>query len=293
MKNKIIKFFLYLCNGFTIQYLISFGRLEKVDYLKLPLICLVFFFAGYVIRHFEKKITFNVIFFLLIASGLPLLSAFQVKGHIINWIIEFSIATPSFLAGFYLEILKPVKKLIAIVFLFLFTIVISFFLNPQIMYSKNIDLHSKKELYGKSLFYNFSNEKGYRFTSEMFKGKVVLLDYWFIGCSPCYLKMKELNKLAEHYRDNKDVVILTVDAGDIDTYEKFQKEISRFSNTILHTYDSAALVAKKLKIAGFPTEFIIDKKGLIRDQFVGYSKDISLVYLNKTIHKIDALLHEK
>jgi len=293
IKHRLILFFLYLCNGFTAQYLIAFGRWEKADYIKLPIIAIVFYLAGYTVQHFEKRINFNAFLFLIISLGIGLIPALDVRGYIINWVIEVCIALPAFFIGFSMALIRLRKKIIFLLSLVIYTCLVSFIINPRIVYNKMIALNSKKELYGTPVSFKYIDKNGFSYTNKTFKNKVVLVEYWFVGCSPCYLKMRELKKLAEHYKDNKDFAIVTVDAGEIDSFENFKKEVGLLPSTMINTYDSASQTATFLKVSGYPTEFLIDRNGMIRDQFVGYGNDLKLVYLNKTIKKIDALLNEK
>ena len=43
---------------------------------------------------------------------------------------------------------------------------------------------------------------------EKLRGKVVVLNLWFINCPNCVEEIKLLNKLVDDYRDNKDVIFL-------------------------------------------------------------------------------------
>lgn len=292
MKDKILRILLYITNAFTIQYLISYGRFEKKDYLKLILISIVFLLSGYVVKHYEKKINANAVFFLAVALGFPFIASIQ-NGWLINWAVEVAVGVPSFLVGFFISRLRWAKGGLTFGGLVAFVLFVSFYINPRLVYAKYLQTHSRKEIYGKPISFNYSDTAQARITNESLKGKIVLLDYWFIGCSPCYLKMRELKKLADYYKDNKEVVIITVNAGFRDSFENFSKAIQTFPPSMVHVYDSAAITAKKMNLQGYPTEFLIDKNGIIRDEFSGYSNDISLVYLNKTKAKIDALLTEK
>ncbi len=293
MKHRLIVFFLYICNGFTAQYMMSFARGEKADYIKLPVMAIVFFLAGYTVQYFEKRINFSAFLFLVISLGISLIPALQVKGHFINWVMEACIALPAFFTGFYMESMRSKSKILFFISLCLYTYLVSFIINPNIVYNKMIHLNSKTELYGKPVSFSYIDKNGLSYTNETFKNKVVLVEYWFIGCAPCYLKMLELKKLAEHYKNNKNFVLLTVDAGEIDSYEKFRKEADLLSPGMINTYDSASRTGIILDVTGYPTEFLIDRKGIIRNEFVGYGKDLRLIYLDKTIKKIDALLNEK
>ena len=59
-----------------------------------------------------------------------------------------------------------------------------------------------------------------------------------------------------------------------------------------HLYDSAGLTAERFHIKGYPTEWLIDQNGVLTEEFTGYTKDIALVYFEKTKKKIDALLRK-
>lgn len=50
---------------------------------------------------------------------------------------------------------------------------------------------------------------GNRLTRTELKGKVLVLNFWFIGCSPCEMERPSLNDLTKVYADNKDVVFIS------------------------------------------------------------------------------------
>ena len=58
-------------------------------------------------------------------------------------------------------------------------------------------------------------------TIEMnkFKGKVVVINFWFIGCPPCITELPGLNKLAEEYKA-KEVVFLAITKETVKKLEK-------------------------------------------------------------------------
>jgi hypothetical protein len=109
MKTKILAFILYGLNALTVQYLVSFARSDKTDYIKLLAIAFIMLVAGYIVNHFERKVSPNAIFFLILALGLPLLAAVPNKWFI-QWCIEFFIGVLAFFVGFQIESQKGVKK---------------------------------------------------------------------------------------------------------------------------------------------------------------------------------------
>lgn len=60
--------------------------------------------------------------------------------------------------------------------------------------------------------YNFSlsDTLGRIYTPEDFKGKTVLVDFWFTGCIPCKYLAIALDSLMEDYEDRDDVVFLSI-----------------------------------------------------------------------------------
>lgn len=104
------------------------------------------------------------------------------------------------------------------------------------------------------------------------RGKVVLLDFWALGCPPCRVAIPELIKLQEKYRD-KEFLILGISLDNKervpDRYLRAFKEkaninypILRYEQKILEDYFGE----EDLKI---PTVFIVDRKGTIQKKIVG------------------------
>ena len=91
------------------------------------------------------------------------------------------------------------------------------------------------------------------------KGKVVVLNFWFIGCAPCVAEMPELNKLAGHY-DRDKVIFLALGTDKADNIRSFLKQHA-FKYQML---PNAAGVAKDYKVNNYPTSIVIDQDGVIR-----------------------------
>ena len=60
--------------------------------------------------------------------------------------------------------------------------------------------------------YNFSlvDPNGKRVTLQDLKGKVIIMDTWYNGCPGCVILAKRLAPIMHHYRNNEDVVLLSV-----------------------------------------------------------------------------------
>jgi thiol-disulfide isomerase/thioredoxin len=119
--------------------------------------------------------------------------------------------------------------------------VIAFFISPRIVYSNFKSKFARSEWTNKEIAFVYLDKNRKELRNTDLKGKIVLLDYWFIGCTPCYQKMIELEKIATHYKDNNRVMIITVNSGFKDSFDSFNKASTKFSKNIIHLYDSCLL----------------------------------------------------
>ncbi len=95
-----------------------------------------------------------------------------------------------------------------------------------------------------------------------YKGKIVLMNFWFIACPFCKNEKKDLEKLKAKMK-GKDFVILAVSVdkehrrGEVEMY----KEVNKMTVTVLH--DPTRDVANSLGLGSVPTSYIIDKNGTL------------------------------
>jgi peroxiredoxin len=99
------------------------------------------------------------------------------------------------------------------------------------------------------------------------KGKVVVLNFWFIACAPCRLEMPGLNKLVEQFKGEEVEFISIARESEQALRDKFFKEHEFKFKTIS---DIEQKVHRKLLgLQGYPTTIIIDKEGKIRLMTIG------------------------
>jgi peroxiredoxin len=94
-----------------------------------------------------------------------------------------------------------------------------------------------------------------------FRGKVVFLNFWAIGCPPCRAEMPEMEELYQEYKD-KDVVIIGVNLGEFRSSVQSFVEENGYSWTFV--IDSTGQVTWDYLITAIPTSFFIDEDGIIR-----------------------------
>jgi len=110
--------------------------------------------------------------------------------------------------------------------------------------------------------------EGNTYSLEELKGKVVVLNFWFIGCAPCRIEIPGLNEMVGLY-DQQEVVFIAFALDDKDSLSQFLTE-SPFKYQII---PDAFEQADAYRVQGYPTHIIIDKKGNIRSTLTGGSAD--------------------
>jgi peroxiredoxin len=118
-------------------------------------------------------------------------------------------------------------------------------------------------------------------TSDQFKGKVVVLDFWATWCGPCRNEIPGYVGLQKKYAAAGLVFVgVSVDEEGPEVVRKFIKEHA-INYTIVMADDD--VVSAFAPIEGYPTTFIIDRDGRIRNKKLGsrptadYEKEILAV----------------
>lgn len=114
-----------------------------------------------------------------------------------------------------------------------------------------------------------------------FKGKVVLLDFWYRGCLPCLQATPELIKLQKEFKDQ--LVIIGIndrdDAEDITSYYTYK------GANYLSTFKTDHDISKHLTITSFPTFIIFDTDGKPVNVITGFDKKMLRKELKKYLKK--------
>ena len=113
--------------------------------------------------------------------------------------------------------------------------------------------------------YSLVGRSGKTYTNEDLKGKVVVLNFWSVNCGPCIMEIPVLNKLYLSYKDNKDVVFISILLDKEEALENFlEKGLTKRRIVYEVVPDSKALMKGTFKlIKGYPTNLFIDREGKI------------------------------
>jgi thiol-disulfide isomerase/thioredoxin len=125
---------------------------------------------------------------------------------------------------------------------------------------------------------------GRKHSLKEYRGKVVILDFWYRGCPWCIRAMPRLNDLARKYAGRPVAVVgMNTDRDSSDARFVVEKLRLGYTNLLARGEDKA------YRVRGFPTLFVVDAKGVINDIRVGYSPDLEA----KLTATVDRLLGAK
>jgi peroxiredoxin len=114
--------------------------------------------------------------------------------------------------------------------------------------------------------FNVVSLDGEKFDLAALRGKVVVLNFWFIGCAPCRVEMPGLNQLVSEFK-GKDVVFIAFASDSAEDLRTFLKE-KTFN---YHIIPEGLKVAETYEVNVFPTHIVIGKDGQIVSRFMGGS----------------------
>jgi peroxiredoxin len=106
---------------------------------------------------------------------------------------------------------------------------------------------------------NYTDLDGKKYDVSSLKAKILVLDFWFIGCTSCVHEMPQLNDLKAQYSNRKDILFAAIAFDKENALRKFMKKTD-FQYDIIS--DTASYLVKQLGISSFPTSVVI-KDGIV------------------------------
>ncbi|RIX54077.1 TlpA family protein disulfide reductase [Paenibacillus nanensis] len=97
--------------------------------------------------------------------------------------------------------------------------------------------------------------------------KLTFVNFWASWCGPCELEAPDLQKLHENYGDR--MTLLGVNATKFDKERAARQFVEEHGFTFPILMDRPGDVTELYKVNTFPTSFLIDSEGVIRERING------------------------
>jgi cytochrome c biogenesis protein CcmG/thiol:disulfide interchange protein DsbE len=127
------------------------------------------------------------------------------------------------------------------------------------------------------------NNQTYQFSGS--REKALVLNFWASWCGPCRMEAPDLRKLYLKYQNQVDFYAINVTTND--NPEAVKAFVEQFKLPFPVPLDTKGEVADKYRINAFPTTYIIDKQGVIRQKMIGmihppfFEQELKKVLANK------------
>ncbi|MCH5597187.1 peroxiredoxin family protein [Niabella ginsengisoli] len=112
------------------------------------------------------------------------------------------------------------------------------------------------------LYPEFELKSGKRIVSaQNLKGKVVFINFWFDSCPPCRAEMRGLDSLYSILKDSAAFEFISITFEDNPTIKWVRKK----RRVSFPMYSTSTQECQRLSFGcGYPTNIILDKRGVIR-----------------------------
>jgi thiol-disulfide isomerase/thioredoxin len=141
----------------------------------------------------------------------------------------------------------------------------SFFRNPLCIDWLN---RFEAKLSGQDIKLTLPDMSGRKYSAEEFRGKVVLIDFWYMACIPCRNYMKTvISPLSKYFDREAGFQIITVSTDDKATFSKVLKTNDFLPSDALHLYTEDKRfrhpVLNRLGVNSYPYPILLNKEGKI------------------------------
>ena len=127
---------------------------------------------------------------------------------------------------------------------------------------------SAEKEWGNAPDFTLPDLEGNSLTLSDFKGRVIILNFWATWCPPCRREIPDFVELYEKYKDEGLLIIgVNLDRGDSRSVKQFSKEYKINYPIVLGNVN---VTQDYGGVRAIPTTFVIDRKGNIKEKYVGY-----------------------
>lgn len=121
--------------------------------------------------------------------------------------------------------------------------------------------------------FTFPDPDGKMVSLTDFRGKWVLLDFWYVDCGWCRKMTPHLITIYDDWKDNKNFEIVSLSVDKPKNYERWKQAIIDDGTTWTQVLDSTKTYPLKYGITGYPTLILIDPEGNGTIKIIGYQEE--------------------
>lgn len=145
--------------------------------------------------------------------------------------------------------------------------------------------------------FTLTNTKGTRYTSDQLKGKIVLMDFWFTGCTGCVGMTPVLRKIENHFKGDSNIVFLSVSAdkdSSIWIRSIQEKKYTTGGGVNLYTNGKGMddYISSAFMVSSFPSIYLLDHEYRIVENPLPDPRKDGGAYLIELIERKRALLND-
>ncbi|RYY64978.1 MAG: TlpA family protein disulfide reductase [Chitinophagaceae bacterium] len=126
---------------------------------------------------------------------------------------------------------------------------------------------------------------GDKVNSKTLKGKILVINFWFVGCAPCVQEIPELNKLVKDYERDSSIVFIAIALDKPWDIKDFLKKRPFYYKII----GDGRLTAKGYDVRAYPTNLVVSPEGKIYFHTAGYSGYSTIHWIKKSIEELKEL----
>ena len=109
--------------------------------------------------------------------------------------------------------------------------------------------------------FNLPNLENVYVSSNEYKGKYILVNFWATWCGPCVRELPSLNNLNKIFLDNNNFEMIAINIGqDASVVKKFLEEKASVDFTVLL---DQKMELSNWNVQAIPTTFLVDKTGKV------------------------------
>jgi len=121
--------------------------------------------------------------------------------------------------------------------------------------------------------FTYPNSEGALVSLSDFKGKWVLLDFWYVDCPWCRKLTPHLINIYDEWKDAKNFEIISVSVDKPKNYDRWLEAIEHDGTTWTQVNDNTKTYPLEYGITGYPTLILVDPEGNGVRKIVGYQEE--------------------